>query len=123
MNKTLYVPHAIIFIYDPKESNVDIPEYEHNKLTAFSSSCISVVTIPDFEGKASVTLVDKASNDDIKGLTLVFSGSINTPNKTVGISTSEEEAFLSKTVNTQKTQVSIWANDPHSPTRIIIQVT
>lgn len=122
MKKTLHVPQGIIFVYDQKHEDIIIPDYDEKSLVSWNNSCISVCTIPDFEGETSINLTGKASDVDTKGLHALFSGLIDTPSKEICVATSGANVCLSVEVSENHTNVSVWSDDPDFPTSLLIQV-
>lgn len=122
MRTTLYVPHAIVFVYDLSGNGIDVPEYVDDDLIASNETCISIGTKSDVDGEVTVDLIKKADHVLEKNYTKVFKGFINTLGKKVAVSTSEIEGILATNVDTIKTEVSIWVNDSELPSMIFIEV-
>ncbi|MCB1584463.1 MAG: hypothetical protein R3E90_14830 [Marinicella sp.] len=119
MKIDIYIPNAIIFVYDYDNSQVEIPAYIETELVSYNDTCISIATLPDVEGKATIELSKNMANKDIKAI-MVFKGTIETPNKNVVVSTSEEEGVLKALVNDIQTNVSVWVDDTEFPRKIFI---
>jgi len=115
-------PHAILFILDPSNKNVEIPEYVDGELTAENHSCISVGTQPDVDGDTSVTLGRRSERVDLTGLSRVFEGSIQTPGRKIAIVTSESQSVLEQNIDSTESEVSIWADDAKNPSRVTVVI-
>ncbi len=123
MESTLFVPNAIIFLYDVTNNDVQIPEYIDDVLISFNETCISVGTQADVDGEVALKLSSQITMTDKSLYNKVFNGSIKTPGKTLSISTSEEEGFISIDVVGQQTKVSIWTDDLNYPSIVLVEAT
>ena len=117
---TLFVPHAIFFINDPGMRDIEIPEYVNDRLVAFTDSCISVGTQADVDGPVTVRLFDESRATE-KATKKVFTGDIETPDRKVGVVSSEDVTILELPVQNEKTSVTIWVDDTTHPTKIFVQ--
>jgi hypothetical protein len=89
-------------------------------LVQSTSSCISVACTPDSEGATDVTI--GASNEVDPGVAPAFDGNLDTPDRTVVVSTVDLRQIASVQVQRDATRVRIWVNDPAIPDRITIGV-
>lgn len=121
MDISLFVPNAIIFLYDLANKNVQVPEYVDTTLTAANEGCISVGTQAEVDGEVTIRLSSQIDKSDKGSCKKIFNGSIDTPGQKLAISTSEDEGILEIDVNNKKTQVSIWADDLDYPSIILIE--
>jgi hypothetical protein len=115
-------PHAILFIFDPSNKNVEIPEYVDGELTAENHGCISVGTQPDVDGETTVTLGRHSEGVDLTGLSRVFEGRIETPGRKLAIVTSESQSILERDLGSTEAEVSIWVDDAKNPGRVTVMI-
>ena len=118
---SLCPPNAILFVFDPTNTEVVVPAYVDRELVASNETCVSVGTQPDVDGptEVSLTVGGGTSNDLVR----VFSGAIKTPGGRVAIVTSDFQRVLELTVPIGSVEVSIWSDDDRSPARITVNVT
>ena len=121
MEITLFIPHAIIFLYDLANKNVQIPKYVDDVLVSSNEGCVSVGTQADVDGEVTLKLVDRLPENHKNTYKKVFDGCINTPGKRLAISTSEEEGILEIEVQDRKAQVSIWVDDVSYPGVVLVE--
>ncbi len=121
MRISLEVPHAIIFLYDLSCENVVIPDYSQESIVAANDFCISVGTQAEIDGAVTICLSSYISYSTIEECIKVFQGVINTPSLNIALSTSEMDGILKLDVQSTKTQVSIWIDDPDFPATVLIQ--
>jgi len=112
----LAVPNAILFVLDPSNEAVAIPEYEG--LVSHTDSCVSVGTQADVDGETDVSLGHAAPVD----LQLVFDGSIQTPGGSIAIWTSEGASLGRIDGLNPTTSVAIWVDDNKWPSRVVVAV-
>lgn len=120
---TLYVPNAIIFIFDLSNKDVQVPVYEDDAVVLSNNTCISVATIADVDGEATIELSRKVPNSDRSRYENVFMGSIETPGLSISVVTSQLEEVLSVEADEQQTNISIWVDNPSYPSEILVVVS
>lgn len=121
MVKSIYVPHAIIFIYDIENDDMEIPEYIDNELVSYNEGCISVGTQSEVDGEVEIALFSTINGSKVKSLIKVFDGSIVSPTKKVAVSTSEDEAILEIDIDSNKAAIDIWVDDAVFPSKMLIR--
>lgn len=117
LEKTLAVPHGVIFINDPKNC-VDVPVDTGANRVTYTASCICVWTLAEMDGEATVKLAPTFENPVGE---LVFEGYLETPGLKIEITESGLDTILSMNVSSPKTYVKIWTNDPRDPDLILVQ--
>ncbi|HVG87237.1 MAG TPA: hypothetical protein VM734_05445 [Kofleriaceae bacterium] len=112
---TVSVPNAIIFVMDPTNSDASVPAYRHGEVTAATSTCVSVATLPEVDGDITVRLAERGSDPENDGLVPVFDGVLETPGGKVAIVTSELESVLEAYTAGATTRVTISVDEVTSP--------
>jgi hypothetical protein len=111
-------PHSIVFISD--RSVCDIPETLAGNLVTYTRSCVVVGTLAFMDGSTRVSLDRHHEPHD---LALVFDGLLETPSKVLSVSTSHDETLMELELETERTRVRIWVNDPREPDDIRVVAT
>jgi hypothetical protein len=113
------LPHPVVFVFDPKNRAVRIPEIAAGNVVAFTDSCIAVGAQASVDGDVTLQLTGEAVPFDISGLHRVFLGKIRAPGRRLGLVTSENVTLLDCSVATETPDVEIWIDDHRWPSRII----
>jgi hypothetical protein len=120
-------PNSMIFLSDPEFEVV--PEIDDRSPTIWTTaSCIAIGCLMFQDGDSDFRLlsgkgVDKelasilSSHDQLK---LVFDGSIDSPNRSLSMSTSDGDVLLRAEVATTSTKIRIWTNHPIEPEMVVI---
>lgn len=118
LNAVLSPPNAILFVFDPRNRNVVVPQYIDGELTASSNTCVSVGTQADVDGatEVSLSLCGVAST----GLQEVFRGVIGVPSGKLAVVTSQFQPVLELEVPAGTVEITIWADELISPGRIAV---
>lgn len=122
MEAMLSPPNAILFVLDPANTSIVVPEYEPGVLTANSGSCLSIATQAEVDGDVTVRLSDQLSSAEKSGCDEFFEGEIATPGRKVAVVTSHFEEVLVLNVEQTVTRVAVGADHPDSPSLIWIEV-
>jgi hypothetical protein len=115
-------PNAILFVLDPLNVDVIVPDYIAGRLVAATSSCVSVGTQAGVDGETTMSLSADGENADRTGLTMRFQGDIETPNRVLAIMRADRNVLLELAVSRQTTRVEIWTDDERNPARVSIVV-
>jgi len=91
---TLTPPNAILFVFDPSNQNVTVPDYVNAQLIAANATCISVGTQAPVDGDTVVSLCEPETYR--KGLEKVFDGRIETPSRRASTLTRTDPLVLTK---------------------------
>jgi len=109
-------PNSLVFISD---SNGGVPPRPVRGAWILSTpSCISVGCLTFADGETEFTL--GPSEAVIGADPLRFDGELETPHRTVIVSTVEDKTILKAQVPTTKTRVRIWTNRPTHPDKVTI---
>jgi hypothetical protein len=89
-----------------------------DRLILSTPSCISVNCYPEQDGPTEVVLGKTQEVDP--GDNPVFDGDLETPHRTVTVSTVEGNAILESKVPETRTHVRIWVSHPRWPDKVIV---
>jgi hypothetical protein len=120
---TVAPPYSIIFVCDPSNPAVEIPEYDPDRLISANDTCISIGTLASDDGTTEISLHEQPTPPDISGLSEAFKGPLSVPSGCVQVITAERECLMFQVMPKKEVDVSIWANDIREPNRIAIFVT
>jgi hypothetical protein len=109
-------PYSLIFISDLDGGTS--PECIGGKSLWATPSCIAVGCLMFQDGETEVTLGPVREVDP--GGSPVFDGMLETPNKSVIVSTAEHETLLDVRVPNTSTRVRIWSNHPTEPDKVVV---
>lgn len=113
-------PNAILFVFDPSNRNVRVPEYVRGQLTAANATCVSVATQAPVDGETVVSLSEPEIHRH--GLQKVFEGPVESPGRLIAVMTSEARRVLETSVSSPVTVVCVWVDDLLNPARLAIEV-
>ena len=116
----LAVPNGILFVMDPTNLEAEIPEYEPGSLVASNHSCISVCTQAEDDGDTFISLGSHPLPTN--SLTKWGEGKIVSPGGVLAVVTSQFHRVLELKVSQKQVAISVWADDPQSPTTIAFEV-
>lgn len=120
LKAVLRPPNAILFVFDPTNSDVAIPPYVNGELTAATETCVSVGTQADVDGETEVSLAMATVAQP--ELQQVFAGAVATPGGKVAVVTSEFDRVLELDVPKTGVEVFIWTDDLRNPARVVVHV-
>ena len=108
--------NSILFISDPGGGR--IPEITRERRIWSTTSCIAFGCLMFQDGETDVTLgnVREVSS----GGPPAFDGILETPSRSIVVSTVEHTSVLGCAVSNTSTRVRIWTNHPTEPDEIII---
>lgn len=112
-------PNCMVFISDRDIG--DVPEITREAWIWSTSSCIAVGCLSFMDGETEITLGDIDEVDP--GGAPALDRQLETPFRTVVISTSEGDTLLSVQVANSATHVRIWTNRASEPDKVIVGVT
>ncbi len=113
-------PNAIVFLMDPLNREVDIPEYIDGSLIASTASCVSVGTQAPVDGYTEITLAN--SQDEPVGLVRLAVFDIACPHGKVAVVTSELDVLLEHVVAKGRVNGSIWIDDEVGPAKVFFRI-
>jgi len=111
-------PHPIVFVMDFLNDDVEIPEYDPETVASNNKTCISVRTIADVDGEATVILADHLPPPTAGIAQQVFVGSINTPSGKVALVTSENQKLVECDVGKDTTELRVLVDDEAHPATV-----
>ena len=108
--------NSIIFVSDPDGGEPPVPV--RGPMVLSTPSCISVGCYPQIDGETEIVLgrIGEVDPGDVPS----FTGTLETPNRAVVVSTVEEETILEVPVPETKTEVRIWLSHPRWPEKVTI---
>jgi len=109
-------PNSLLFISDTDGGNPPLPVRGAHILA--TESCVSVACYPWIDGETTVRLGPSREVDP--GKPAAFDGQLETPNRTIVISTVEGKSILKEDVDQATTHVQAWVNDSSMPHKIIV---
>lgn len=115
---TLAPPNSLILILD--YSFGELPEDMEGGLVAFTSSCVAVGTLSEFDGDTTVTMTSTMEGS-VPG-ELVFDGIIEAPQRELSVCNVRNERLLTMPLLEIRAHVQIFANDASEPDEIVILV-
>jgi hypothetical protein len=115
-SKKIRPVNSLVFISDPAGGVV--PEWVRDALILSTPSCISVGCCPEQDGPTEVILGKMQEVDP--GFQSAFDGDLETPHRTVTVSTVERNTILQSKVTATRTRVRIWVSHPRWPDKVIV---
>jgi hypothetical protein len=116
LSRSIRPINSLIFI--AARSGGEIPDWVRDKLILSTASCIAVGTYPEPDGPTEVVL--GVSSEVDPGDVPAFDGSLETPDRSVVVSTVECATVLECDVWEAKTRIRIWLSHPRWPDKIVI---
>jgi hypothetical protein len=107
-------PNSLLFISDI--SGGALPDFEEGKLILATASCVSVGCLMYQDGETELAMGEL--QEVAFGGAPAFDGILDTPSRSVVISTVEWQTVLQANVPDIKTRIRIWVNHPTEPDRI-----
>lgn len=114
-------PNSLIFVSDAEGGSVPNPDRiaREANITA-TTSCIVVCCLAEMDGDTDITLglageVDPGKKPD-------FDAPLETPTRTVVVSTAELATLLKANVPNLRTRIRIWTNRPREPDKVIVVI-
>lgn len=111
-------PHPIVFVMDFLNHDVEVPEYNPKTVVSNNDTCVSVRTIADADGEATVVLADHLPPDTAGAARRVFVGKIRTPSGMVALVTSENQKLVECKVKKDTVDLEIFVDDEVHPTTV-----
>lgn len=118
MTKTVRAapPNSLLFVSDPRGGMPPYPAEGEGVLG--NEFCVLITCYPSQDGETAVTLGPAREVDP--GNRPAFDGVLQTPNRTLVVTTVGDETLLKEGVPTAMTRVRAWTNRSSMPDRIII---
>lgn len=109
-------PNSLLFVSDTDGGEAPRPVRGAQILA--TDSCISIACYPSIDGETAVTLGPSREVDP--GTSAVFDGELETPSRTLVISTVDQKTILSENVPRSRTRVRTWVNHTSMPDEVIV---
>jgi len=109
-------PNSLLFVSDVDGGQAPLPVLGAQILA--TGSCLSIACYPWIDGETTVTLGPSSEVDP--GTPPAFDGELETPSRTIVISTVDQKTVLSDNVAGTKTRVRAWVNRPSMPDQVVI---
>lgn len=116
---TLSPPNGILFICDSSNINIEVPEYQSDRLASANGQCVSVGTRAYVDGETHVRLVGNLAEVNKALEYKVFDGVIDAPSRKIRIITVDLETILERPVKDKTVKVVIWADDLRNPGKLL----
>jgi len=110
--------NSLLFISDPNGG--EAPDPVRGALVLSTPSCISVACLMWQDGETEVSLGSDVGVHE--NWIVAFDGMLETPNRSVVVSTVEGNAVLEAHVPGTRTRVRIWLNRLSEPDRVAIEL-
>jgi hypothetical protein len=112
---TAPIPNGIVFLHDPTMI-VDIPADTSAAPVLATSDCVSLWTIHEIDGSATLVLTEACDDD---GCALVFQGTLPTEGGRLAFTSSAGETIVEIEVDAKRVDVAIYADDPNEPSKLV----
>lgn len=109
-------PNSLLFISDSGGGKPPFPIRGQHILA--TESCVSIACYPWIDGDTTVILGPDHEVDP--GIPPAFDGKLETPDRTIVISTVEGKTILKEDVPETTTRVRAWVNRPVMPDQVIV---
>jgi hypothetical protein len=111
-------PHSMVFVSDHRYG--DVPEITREARIWATSSCIAIGCLSFMDGETEIVL---GRLDDVDpGGSPALDQELETPFRTVVVSTSEGDILLSTPVTNLTTHVRVWTNRASEPDKVVVGV-
>ena len=121
IEKQVSPDNPIVFVLDPGNTSIEVPEYIDGQLIAESPSCVSIGVQPNFEGDTTIQLVTDRQHFDSCGMTKIYSGRVEAPTKRLAVVLSDFELVLSTETPSDLQKFEVWVDDEMSPARVALK--
>jgi hypothetical protein len=74
---TIVPPNAVVFLFDPENRSVRVPDTMAGQIVASNDSCLAVGTQASVDGDVTILVTTAAAEADISRLHRVFSGRLD----------------------------------------------
>lgn len=111
-------PNSLLFISDPNGG--EAPDPVRGAPVLSTPSCISVACLMWQDGETEVSLGSDVKVDETR--IAAFDGMLETPNRSVIVSTVEGDTVLEAHVPRTRTHVRVWVNRPREPDKVTIEL-
>ena len=113
----LHPPNSVLVVWDKWE--VVAPTLARGSTVMSTSTSLAIITSP--EELVSVTFGPAGADDVVRGLDLVFDGSVEVPSGCLVLTTVALQELAQADVQ-ERARLRIFVDDRHEPTRVLIEV-
>jgi len=113
-------PHAIVFVLDPTDSAVVIPEYIEGQPVASTESCVSIVTQTPEDGEVTLEMIQGGSPPS--GMHSAFHGGVFSSSGRVAVVQTGMEMLTELEVEPGLIPLSVWLDDLSFPAHVFINI-
>lgn len=114
--KTIRPINSMVFIHDATQ--FDVPDLEADKPVTSTAKCVQMLTYPECGGRTDVTFGPLTGAEP--SFPLYHDALLETPSRTVVMSTVDEQLLFSVPVPDPMTRVRIWLNRPWQPDEVVV---
>ena len=121
MKLTVPVPRGMLFLYDQDGSGIEIPAYIEGETVASSKTAISIATISDIDGDATITLTetqDKTTKSSVE----IFSGQLFLEHGILHVCIMGDESIAQLPLNEGFVSVTVYGDEAIFPKSISIVI-
>jgi hypothetical protein len=120
MNEKRFTPsHPIVFIFDPANRSMLVPEIDVARVACANPSYVSVKNLADVDGEVSVAFGPHP--DPLDGF-VVFEGAVDSPSLELATTSAENEKLVSVSVPSKRTSINVFVDDLQFPSRVVVQL-
>jgi hypothetical protein len=112
--------HPIVFVCDPSNNEMVVPEYNSSSVTSFTSSCVSIRAVAYIDGNVSIHLESNPDSMVRPEGVEVYSGHIKAPGRRMAVMDSENNNLLEIGGVGTIPLVEVFVDDQRHPTAIWI---
>jgi hypothetical protein len=117
----ILVDHGILFVNDPSDAEMSVPDYDPDSIISVNESCISIACRPSVDGDVKISLLDTIDQADLGYSSLVFDGYMRCAENEIALFTPEDE-IVSVSVNGHSARIRIWCETLRSPANISLLI-
>jgi len=114
--------NPIVFVLDPSNSSIELPQYIDGELVAANETCVSIGIQADVDGETNIQLIDKIESIEKNQLSKVFEGSITSPGNKIAVVTAEFDRVIETKILQNNAYLEIWVDDLRAPARVVVCV-
>jgi hypothetical protein len=112
---TAPIPNGIVFLHDPTMV-VDIPPDTSAAPVLATSDCVSLWTVHEIDGSATLVFAEADEGDDCA---LLFQGTLPTEGGKLAFTNSAGETIVEIELEAKRVDVAIYADDTNEPSKLV----
>jgi hypothetical protein len=110
--------NSLVFVEDSRGG--EVPLSINNSLVSYTSTCLAIGCLCETDGETTIGIGYFENMDT--GLTLEFTGFIETPSLIIAINDINRTRLLEISVKSSKTNLEVWANHDVEPDKIVVRL-